>query len=131
MSMEHCWNDIDGGGPKYSEINQFQRHFPTTNLTRTDLRSKPGLSVEMPVNNDLSHDTVSVSFCTSTVNRVSASGSGSFIPRRSHEHGQTKHTSWHHECQKAARFALTFVCFFCSQFIPVSNNFTLLILTKF
>jgi len=30
MSMELYWNDIDCGGregPKYSDINQFQRHF--------------------------------------------------------------------------------------------------------
>jgi len=54
MIMEDWWNNTDRGNPKYSEKNLPQSYF-TTNFTWTESESKPGLSVEKPATNLLSH----------------------------------------------------------------------------
>jgi hypothetical protein len=56
--MEHRWNEIDRGKPKYSEKNLFQCHLSTTYPTWTDPGSNPGLRSEMPATNRLSHGTI-------------------------------------------------------------------------
>jgi hypothetical protein len=55
--MDHRWNKIDGGKPKYSGENLSQCHFVHQNPTWTDLGSNPGLRGERPSTNRLSHGT--------------------------------------------------------------------------
>jgi hypothetical protein len=62
--MEHRWNEIDRGKPKYSGENRSTRGktcpsatLSTTNPTWTDPGSSPGLRGERPATNRLSHDT--------------------------------------------------------------------------
>jgi hypothetical protein len=58
--MEHQWNEIDRGKPKYSggggEICP-STILSTTNPTWTDPGSNPGLRGERPATNRLSHGT--------------------------------------------------------------------------
>jgi len=49
MCLEYWWNDTDRGNLKYSEKDLFQCHVVITNLTWTDLRSKPILRGGGPV----------------------------------------------------------------------------------
>jgi hypothetical protein len=51
--MEHQWNEIDRGNPKYSGKNLSQCHFVTTNPTWT---------CERPATNGLSHCTAHYEF---------------------------------------------------------------------
>jgi hypothetical protein len=65
--MEHRWNEIDIGKPKYSggggeaEVlggkTCLSATLSTTNPTWTDPGSNPGLRGERPATNRLSHDT--------------------------------------------------------------------------
>jgi hypothetical protein len=55
--MEHQWNEIDRGKPKYSEKNLSQCHFIHHNPTWTDPGSNLGLRDERPATYRLSHGT--------------------------------------------------------------------------
>jgi hypothetical protein len=58
LVMEHRWNEIDRGKPKYSEKKTcLSATLSTTNTTWTDPGSKPGLCGERPATNRLSHGT--------------------------------------------------------------------------
>ena len=55
--MEHRWNKIDSGKPKYSGKICPSATFSTTNPTLTDPGSNPGLRGQRPATNRLSHGT--------------------------------------------------------------------------
>jgi hypothetical protein len=59
--MEHRWNEIDRGKPKYSGGKTYPSvTLSTTNPTWTDPGSKPGLRGGRPLTNRLSHGTALV-----------------------------------------------------------------------
>jgi hypothetical protein len=62
--MEHRWNEIDRGKPKYSERNLSQCHFVHHKSYMDWPGSNPGLRGEKPVTNRLRHGTASVSYIT-------------------------------------------------------------------
>ena len=53
--MEHRWNEIDRGKPKYSGETCPSATLSTTNLTGTDPGSNPGPRGERPATYRLSH----------------------------------------------------------------------------
>jgi hypothetical protein len=55
--MEHRWNEIDRGKPKYSGKTCPSATLSTTNPTWTDPGSNPGLRVGRQTTNRLSHGT--------------------------------------------------------------------------
>jgi hypothetical protein len=66
LVMEHRWNEIDRGKPKYSGGKTCpSATLSTTKPTWTDPGSNPGLRGERPATNRLSHDTAFWSFTRS------------------------------------------------------------------
>jgi hypothetical protein len=58
MIMEHWWNDIDRGKPKYSEKFLPKCHFSTTNLACAGPGSNVDFCGERSTTNRLTHDKV-------------------------------------------------------------------------
>jgi hypothetical protein len=66
--MEHRWNEIDRGKPKYSEKTYPSATLSTTNPTWTDWGSNPDLRDERPASNRLSQpNCMFVSISTATI----------------------------------------------------------------
>jgi hypothetical protein len=58
--MEHRWNEIDSGKPKYSGKTCPSAILSTTNPTWTDPESNPGVRGGRPGTNLLSHGTATL-----------------------------------------------------------------------
>jgi hypothetical protein len=61
--MEHQWNEIDRGKPKYSEKTLSQCHF----VHHKSHMERPGLHCERPAANRLSHGTALLHLCNLSV----------------------------------------------------------------
>jgi hypothetical protein len=86
--MEHQWNEIDRGKPKYSGKNLSSATLSTTNPTLNNPRSNPGLRGGRPATNRLSHGKVRIRFYQNVLvcSKVIAEGGGS--------HGPSNTTPW-------------------------------------
>jgi hypothetical protein len=77
--IEHQWNEIDRRKPKYSGGKTCpSATLSTTNLTWTDPGSNPGLRVERPATNRLSHGTATL-MCKSQILIWDSHKNGHFV----------------------------------------------------